>query len=274
MARFLGELCNQRCAEAVLLPDMMHMILNHSIDGDIQDPHFRMKLIATLAIAGAFSLKKSRGSKIQMFAFLPYFEEFVMFFHPLPMDVELDVDEMYRTLNAKRPKHATYKDAQDALLKFHAKQSRKKSSASLHSIQEFDSMNLDEEENATQSDIGSPADESSFSEVEEESVRRFTGPSQEEESFERELALALGTNHDMTTTSHTMTEPKVTSAVGDEGSQKLSFKVMTKKSGKREKSKMVQIPVTQGVAQRLKENKEAEAAEKAALKRMVLASEF
>jgi hypothetical protein len=273
MVRFLGELCNKQCAEANLVPDMMHIILNYSMEGEIPDPHFRIKLIATLGVAAASSLRRSGGNRTRLFTFLPYFEEFVMFFHPLPMDVELDVDEMYRTLNAKYPKHATYKDAQDALLRFHAKQSRKQSSASMHSIQEFDSMNLDEEEIATQSEMGSPADDSSL-EIDEESVRRFTGPSQEEESFERELALALGTNQDLASSNHTMTEPKIKSAIGDEGSQKLSFKVMTKKSGKKEKSKMVQIPVTRGVAQRLKENKEAEAAEKAALKRMVLASEF
>eukprot|EP00889_Picochlorum_renovo_P004765 jgi/Picre1/31795/NNA_007144.t1 len=242
MVRFLGELCNKQCAEANLVPDMMHIILNYSMEGEIPDPHFRIKLIATLGVAAASSLRRSGGNRT-------------------------------RTLNAKYPKHATYKDAQDALLRFHAKQSRKQSSASMHSIQEFDSMNLDEEEIATQSEMGSPADDSSL-EIDEESVRRFTGPSQEEESFERELALALGTNQDLASSNHTMTEPKIKSAIGDEGSQKLSFKVMTKKSGKKEKSKMVQIPVTRGVAQRLKENKEAEAAEKAALKRMVLASEF
>ena len=118
-------------------------------------------------------------------------------------------------------------------------------------------------------------------------VDRTDGPSQEELMFDRELAVAMGVhggNVSSSGTSISTGRPKALAARparvdndDDDGQvsrpNKLAFKVMTKRGGRDDKSKRtVHIPVSSSLVEQVAKKKKAEAEEKAALKRMVLAS--
>ena len=107
--------------------------------------------------------------------------------------------------------------------------------------------------------------------------------------FERELAMAMGVQSSgaataatsMSSRGHKVLNARLRAAPSDDDeldvrksrSNKLTFKVVTKRGGRDDKSKRtVQIPVSSSLVERVAMKKQAEAEEKAALKRIVLAS--
>jgi regulator of nonsense transcripts 2 len=233
-------------------------------------------MITVLANALKPLASKRSANRRLVFSILPYLDEFVMAFEPLPWDSQIDLDEMYKNLRCKRKNYTCYDEAYMGLMQHLSKKNSKPRNSSLQSIQESIEENdglIAESENESENSIDD--DNATISTVDEfqgddgaKFEDRSVGRSQEEESFERELALAMGFNSSQTSNQTSVDQSN--NAI----SKKLSFKVMTKRGGRDGRSKLVHIPVSSGVAQRLQENKEAEAAEKAALKRLVLASEY
>lgn len=284
MVRFLAVLCQQKIAPNNLLEDTMRCLLSYSIDDHIQDAFFRIKLITTLSIASNDIFVRSKMIKSRIIRFLVYFEEFVLLHQPLPLDLRIDIEEMYSTLKVKRTQFTNHEEALEAIEKAQSLEKSWKNRDALQSIPESGtededtdtdmqsetvSDDLENDDESNESDTGSDKTWSTDDDVH----MRGTERTAEEESFERELALAMGTSN-QADTSRSITHKHAQDATVEEDTLKVSFRVMTKKGGRDDRSKSVHIPVSSGVANRLEQNKEAAAAEKAALKRMVLASEF
>lgn len=285
MVSFLAVLCNHRIAPNTLLEETLNCLLLYPFQHQIQDVFFRMKLITTLAIAAKESIRRSRAVKNSVIRFMPYFEEFVLLQQPIPIDLQIDIEEMYSVLRIKRNQFKTHEEALQAIRKYASSHASRKPKQSLQSIAESGSeedesdvdMQINDaikpEASEISSESGSISDEafSSDDELEARSVER----SAEEESFERELAMAMGTiNQAEASRNHVHKHAGDKDASSHHDSHKMPFKIMMKKGGRDDKSKSVHIPVSSSVAHRLEQNKEAAVAEKAALKRMVLASDF
>lgn len=281
MVRFLAVLCKYRIAPNTLVEDTMHCLLSYRVNDQIQDAFFRIKLITTLAIAARDTILRSRPIKNCVIHFMLYFEEFVLLQQPLPIDLQIDIDEMYSVLKIKRNPFSTHEDALEAIGRSRVREKSHMPNQVLQPISEsgteedsdidIQSNAYDLDESEIPSESGSNCEEAWSSE--EELERRSIGRSAEEESFERELALAMGTTN-LAETSRTHVHKHSNQTQNTEESHRMSFKIMVKKGGRDDKSKDVHIPVSSGVVLRLEQKKEAAAAEKAALKRMVLASEF
>lgn len=282
MVRFLAVLCKYRIAPNTLVEDTMHCLLSYTVGDQIQDAFFRIKLITALAIAARDTILRSKPIKTSVIRFMVFFEEFIVLQQPLPIDLQIDIDEMYSVLKIKREQFSTHEDALDAIRKSRALEKSRKPQQVLQSIAESgteeDESDIDVQSNAYDLEASEVSSESCFNSEkswssEDDLERRSVDRSAEEDSFERELALAMGTtNLAEASRSHVHKHANQTHTSGE--SHRMSFKIMMKKGGRDDKSKDVHIPVSSGVVHRLKQNKEAAAAEKAALKRMVLASDF
>ena len=123
-------------------------------------------------------------------------------------------------------------------------------------------------------------DEDDDDESDDGATNRAQGPSEEDLLFERELAMALGapvTAAASASARRSLAPPGIsrrgTDDADDGRTSRLAFKVVTKRGGREDKSKrVVHIPVSDSLVERVAKKKEAEAEEKAALKRIVLAS--
>jgi len=123
-------------------------------------------------------------------------------------------------------------------------------------------------------------DEDDEDESDDEATNRAQGPSEEDLLFERELAMALGAPVTAAASAgarRSLAPPGIsrrgTDNADDGRTSRLAFKVVTKRGGREDKSKrVVHIPVSDSLVERVAKKKEAEAEEKAALKRIVLAS--
>ncbi len=307
MARFLGALGKLAMpgVDSEMLIDMMRTFLTYNAlaevrarssganisqgveqYGEILEPMFRVRLVVGLATE-AKSLYDRRGKKLRddnkrtllqkralKSRVAPYLEEFVMRCKKdgaltIASQHSLDalVDSMYQACKiGRRKKFATYEDAAQNV-----------AAAMAHVADEVDDADdLDDGEiNVDDAQLGM--------------MDRLDGPSQEELLFERELAMAMGAQSSSAANAAASMSSGVAKVhyaslrtiPGDaddadeqpSSSSKLAFKVVTKRGGRDDKSKRtVQIPVSSSLVQRVAKKKQADAEEKAALKRIVLAS--
>lgn len=278
---FLGVMCKHNIAPNNLVEDTMHLLLSYSVDGEIQDPFFRIKLITALGMASKTTIMRSKAIKNRLIRFFTYFEEFVLMHQPMPLDLQIDIDEMYSSLKIKRNQFETQEQAIEAINKALLFEKSRKTRQDLQSIAES------EEENSEEGDIESDPCEVDDSDVSIESTSSFEsefsseddmeirsmGRTAEDESFERELALAMGTVS-QPEASRKHIHKHISDFSPQQESHRISFNIMMKRGGRDDTSRSVHIPVSSDIAYRIEQNKEAAAAEKAALKRMVLASDF
>ena len=139
----------------------------------------------------------------------------------------------------------------------------------------------DDPDDDTDNSYVTDSDEDGDNGGDEETINRTAGPSEEDLLFERELAMAMGGPPSNVAAASSDGGPKILAAPPgvsrrdskDGRTSHLAFKVVTKRGGRDDKSKRtVHIPVSSSLVERVAKKKEAEAEEKAALKRMVLAS--
>ena len=262
--------------------------------GEILEPMLRVRLVVGLAYE-AKSLYDLRGKKLKQrnnrqnirnqralkSQVVPYLEEFVMRYEKdgastiASHSLDSLVDSMYQACRiGKRHKFATYEEAAQNLAAAMAQVADEGNDAD-----DFD----DGEINVDAEHAASPRSGSE----DQFTMDRLDGPSQEELLFERELAMAMGAQSSgvanaaasMSSGGTKVLNARLMAIPGDEEdadeqpSNKLAFKVVTKRGGRDDKSKRtVQIPVSSSLVERVAKKKQAEAEEKAALKRIVLAS--
>jgi regulator of nonsense transcripts 2 len=287
MAKFLGALCHVKepGVSTYLIMDMMRAFMSYSNEpmGEISEPWFRVRLMVAMAVEARhlFQTKKSimhpshtsyhknRSAKIAMCnRILPQLEEFVMRYEGSlsgrQHEVEFMIQGMLKELRIKkRRKFDSHEEAVDYVTKLMKKNNIR---------QRYDDkcdeggQDMDEDSENDDDDIAlEDEDENAF-----DNMERTNAPSQEELMFERELALALGVPV------NSNAAQGQTACVGPSDPQthphrKLAFKIMTKRGGRDDKSKnTVHIPVSSSIIERGAKKKQAEADEKAALKRIVL----
>ncbi len=244
---------------------------------------------------------------------LPYLEEFVMRHKKVGAStiashsVDSLVEGMYQTCKlGKRRTFETYDEAAQNLaavmtqLDDDHEDLPSQADADADDIDDVDDLddgvvNADDNDHVDDTDFDARVHRSnatspaSSSDDDQGMMDRADGPSQDELMFERELAMAMGVQSSgaataatsMSSRGHKVLNARLRAAPSDDDeldvrksrSNKLTFKVVTKRGGRDDKSKRtVQIPVSSSLVERVAMKKQAEAEEKAALKRIVLAS--
>jgi regulator of nonsense transcripts 2 len=346
--RFLGELYSYRVVNAVLIFNTLHSLLAYGHTADVpadvtrrlDPPHnyFRLRLVCALVESCGSKKLLSQGgvSKSSRFNnFLPYLQRYILSKPPLPLDIDLDVQEMYSRLEITPHQYESYEAACAAVAKIEAA-AVAAAAAGLEVIEEEGEEEEEEEDvdmeghhtkydsdgelvgesggsdnygegggDSTASESGSgSSDEGSSSESESdseddsddsESDEDEIEKTEAEEEFERELAAAMGAGDVSGGSGGVSTGPlkvnsssssvavagvaassSVSSGIHNQSkqpSETMALRVMMRRGAKgSDKTQELLIPVPITAANKLREKEAAEAAERAEMKRMVLAA--
>lgn len=294
MIRFLSSLQAKRVVGFHLTKSILEMLLSYPSSGEdaTREACFRIKIITTFLISAKKAFIRGLPKKWLETSYLPYFVQYIMHFEPLPFETTLDIREVYSILKINPPSYASLEEANEAVRLIEERMAKTKSLSSVS----LDVIEEDEEDGSTDgseeaelsseesSDASSSSDSESENEFEdmddmEDVSRNIEGRTEMEDAFERELAMAFGSSsvgavQPTGITPFDLNSSKIVGRKPPVNSETLSLRVMTKKGGRDEKSRSVKIAVPTGVAEKIRKKKEAEAAEKAALKRMVLSTNY
>lgn len=306
MMLFFSELQQERVVPPALIYDTVMLLLSHPTAGEdvLHESYFRIKLLTTLFKSSRKLLNRPRETRKFQEEYLPYFVEFVMSIEPLPFEVQLDIEDSFEKLGIKAPFYDSYEDACQAIRRLQEKKAaRELEKLSLQSIIEDEAMEdvADEEihsvsDSSTNSDVyidhaesdavnsegeegeRSDATRSEDSDDDYGDTRRLAERAELEDEFDREINLAFGLSQG--TVAHVISPAEVNASSRSrnkkyqEDEETMPLRVMVRKGGRTEKTKSIEIPVAISTANKIREKKEEEAAERAAVKRMVLATEF
>jgi regulator of nonsense transcripts 2 len=293
-ARLLGELYAFKLANSGAVFGTLRLLLAPAEPAvDPPGSFFRLRLVA--ALLGACGAFFARGAgRRRLDELLPHLARYVMAKPPLPLDVELDLADLYARLDAAPPAYATLEEACAAVDALEARAAAAAAAGALAAIEEDEEEDGDgdedaDEESGSESGSGSESDEgessggssgsdpdsdddgsSSGSESGSESessdgeARRPAGRTEAEDAFDSELAAALGD------ASRSLPPPAAAPA------ETLAFRVMLRRGGGRadRTAAALAIPVPAAVAAGRREQAEREAAERAQVKRAVLATDL
>ena len=294
---FLAQLHAHRLAPSILIFDTLMMLLNDQGNPNNTDFHFQLKLICKLISSCRQFFLKGPGVKKLQSEYLPYFAAKCLSHHPLPLDIELDIEDMYSRIKLDPTEYKTFEDAQSAIQQLEAKKKKKQLNinitpeeydddrylnASMISKNEYgDEIGERDELNpSSDSDAEDGAPSVSLSTNDEQGSdddpdmhRNIKEWSELEDEFDRELALAFGTMVpqgsnvspvDLNLSKKPRKQPT--------SKETMSLCLMTRKGGRSDRSRAISIPVPAGIAQKMRQRKHEEAEEKAAIKKMVLKS--
>lgn len=226
--RLLGELYAHKLANTGIVFNTLHTLLAFGHSADVPpemarrlDPpqnFFRIRLVCAL-LEGCGSFFARGPARKRLEAFLPYLQRYVLSKPPMPLDVDLDLQELCSKLRLSLPKFESYEAACAAVAAAEAKAA---AASSLQSIDEDDELEDDAEEeedgagsdsdgseteameegssgeeedsdSGTDSDTDSEDSEESDEEEDEDMGRgRNAHRTEAEEQFDRELAAAFG----------------------------------------------------------------------------------
>jgi regulator of nonsense transcripts 2 len=337
--RFLGELYSYRVVNAVLIFNTLHSLLAYGHTADVpadvtrklDPPHnfFRLRLVCALVESCGSKKLLSHGgvSKSSRFKdFLPYLQRYILSKPPLPLDIDLDVQEMYSRLEIAPLQYESYEAACAAVAKIEAA-AAVAAAAGLEAIEEEEEeeeeedvdmdaahpeynsdgeiiagSGSDDDDADDSSDGGSRSsrsegsssdsesdseDDSEDSDSDEDEVER----TEAEEEFERELAAAMGGGDGIGGGGGIPGVMKISSSsaaaagisnIASAGSshhqqstqpsETMALRVMMRRGTRSDKTQELLIPVPITAANKLREKEAAEAAERAEMKRMVLAA--
>jgi hypothetical protein len=229
---------------------------------------------------------------------MPYFAAKCLLHHPLPLDIELDIEDMYSRIKLDPLDYKTLEDAQSAIQELEAKKKKQLSinntteeydddrylDASIISKNEYgddigekgelnQSSDGDAEDGAPSVSLSTEGEQDQGSDDDPDMHRNVKEWSQLEDEFDRELALAFGTmapqESNVSPVDLNLSKKPRKQPTSEET---MSLCLMTRKGGRSDKSRAVSIPVPAGIAQKMRQRKHEEAQEKAAIKKMVLKS--
>jgi len=296
MMAFLAQLHAQRLAPSILIFDTLMMLLNDQGNPNNTDIYFQLKLICKLVSSCRQFFLKGPGVKRLQSEYLPYFAKKCLLYQPLPLDVELDIEDMYSRIKLDPLEYKTLEGAQSAIQELEAK---KKKKLNINTIEEYDDKYLDASiimKNEYGDEIGekdefNPSSDSDAEEgipsvslsIEDEQEqgsdddpdmhRNIKEWSELEEEFDRELALAFGSiasqGSNISPVDLNLSKKPRKQPISKET---MSLCLMTRKGGRSDKSRAISIPVPAIVAQKIRQRRHEEAQEKAAIKKMVLKS--
>lgn len=296
MIAFLAQLHAERLAPSILIFNTLMMLLNDNARSDNNvDFYFQLKLICKLVSSCHQFFLKGPGARRLQSEYLPYFAERCVLYRPLPLDIELDIEDMYSRIQLDPLEYKTLEDARSALQELETKKKKKQltieeydddkySEASIivkneygDDIGENDEFNAssdsDAEDGIPSGSMSTEDEQDQGSDDDPDMHRNIKEWSELEEEFDRELALAFGpiapqgSNISPVDLNLSKKPRKQTSS-----KETMSLCLMTRKGGRSDKSRALSIPVPAGVAQKMRQRKDEEAQEKAAIKKMVLKS--
>ena len=337
--RFLGELYSYRVVSALLIFNVLHSLLAYGHTADVPadvtrrlDPpnnFFRLRLVCALVESCGSKKLLSQGgvSKSSRFNnFLPYLQRYILSKPPLPLDIDLDVQEMYSRLEITALHYESYEAACAAVAKIEAaaaaaaaaglevieegeeeeEEEEGEEDTDIERHQKYDSdgervgksdasENDDDNDDSSRSGIGSGSSEGSSSDSESDSEDDSDDSysdedeiekTEAEEEFERELAAAMGGGEaggsgggntgPMKIASSTSLATTGSASQGIHQSKQVSetmaLRVMMRRGARSDKTQELLIPVPITAANKLREKEAIEAAERAEMKRMVLAA--
>jgi hypothetical protein len=335
--RFLGELYCYRVVNAALIFNTLHSLLSYGHTADVpadvtrrvDPPHnfFRLRLVCALVEScGSRKLLSQGGvAKSSRFnSFLPYLQRYILSKPPLPLDIDLDVQEMYSKLEITPLQYDSYESACAAVAKIEAAAAVAEA-AGLEAIEEEgeeeeedDDVDMDGKHREYDSDgeavlgssdsekgghgdgddsseSGSSSDGSS-SESESDSEDDSDDSSSDEdeiekteaeEEFERELAAAMGggggdvggggtagvvPGKGISIAAADFSSSVPSSSGAKQPFETMALRVMMRRGARSDKTQELLIPVPITAANKLREKEAVEAAERAEMKRMVLAA--
>jgi regulator of nonsense transcripts 2 len=310
--KFLGELYAYKLVSSPVIFSTLWLLVSFGHDAgggsstaslDPPTNYFRVRLVcALLDSCGTFFAKGVARRRLD--AFLPYLQMYILSKPALPLDVDLDLAELYGRLKLTPPQFASFEEARAAVAAAEARAAAEATSG-LQAIDEEAEVEVEEDDDEDAGSIKSGAESDSASgssdgeedeegdeedtEEEEDSsddgsdtgseseedegdeVRR--PKTAEDEAFERELAAALGETPvpGVPAPGPRRSKPSTSAALPTLSPETMAFHVMVRKGGRDDRSKdPVHIPVSAGVAQHLRDKEVREAAERAELKRLVL----
>jgi hypothetical protein len=297
MMAFLAQLHAQRLAPSILIFDTLMMLLNDHGNPNNTDFYFQLKLICKLVSSCRQFFLKGPGVKRLQSEYMPYFAAKCLLHHPLPLDIELDIEDMYSRIKLDPLDYKTFEDAQSAIQELEAKKKKQLSinntteeydddrylDASIISKNEYgddigekgelnQSSDGDAEDGAPSVSLSTEGEQDQGSD-DPDMHRNVKEWSQLEDEFDRELALAFGTmapqESNVSPVDLNLSKKPRKQPTSEET---MSLCLMTRKGGRSDKSRAVSIPVPAGIAQKMRQRKHEEAQEKAAIKKMVLKS--
>jgi regulator of nonsense transcripts 2 len=350
MLRLLGELYAYRLANSALVFATLHALVElppppppppeggkegagaaHAPPRpDPPGSFFRARLACTLLEAcGAYFARGAARARLD--DFLPYLQRYVLAKPPpVPLDVELDLQDLYSRLKLDQPQFATLEEAAAAVAAVEARAAAAGAAAALQPIAEEEEeleeeLEEEEEEGGSESEAsgasgdeaaagssagggsssegeGSDDDEGSESsgsgdseddsdadseelededeeDEDEEEVGRPPERSAADEEFDRELAALMGDagrggpGAGKGAARPAPAGPAAPAPRPAPPAETLAFRVMLRRGGREDRTRELLIPVPAGVAEGLREKEARDAAEKAEVKRLVLASD-
>lgn len=340
--RFLGELYSYRVVNAMLIFNTLHSLLAYGHTADVpadvtrrlDPPHnfFRLRLVCALVESCGSKKLLSQGgvSKSSRFNnFLPYLQRYILSKPPLPLDIDLDVQEMYSRLEITLLQYDSYEAACAAVAKIEAV-AASAAAAGLEVIEEEgeeeeEEEDVDMEGHHTYGSDGELVGDSDVSDIEDgnddiESNSSGSGSSEgsssgsdsdseedsddsesdedevekteAEEEFEKEFAAVMGGGggggDNMSGIGGGAGPMKIASSPAavsassasltanhqqnNQPSETMALRVMMRRGARSDKTQELLIPVPITAANKLREKEAAEAAERAEMKRMVLAA--
>lgn len=143
--RLLGHLYVYKLANAALVFDMLHLILAYghgegcspeeSLRLDPPSNYFRIRLVCSLLETCSNTMTKG-SARGRLDKFLPYLQRYVLFKPPLPLDIELDLQELYTRLKVVPIQYNSFEEACSAVSEIEKRVCASASNASLKTIAE------------------------------------------------------------------------------------------------------------------------------------------
>lgn len=309
---FLGRLYRKHLISGEFIMQTLKTIITyrHVVDEDASvdlDPpynFFRIRMVCTLMQA---ILQKKAKANLQK-GFLPRLKQYIMSKPPLPMELQHELADVIRKLGLKMPEYLSYEEASACVARLESQAAKKKQQSNLQSIDEDDDEEEDDDEDDDDDDMDDDSSEDGNEEDEDDSSEDSSSSSsngdvdRHAEDEDEDDAMLRARNRKRTAADDAFDDefaalmsevggnvgydggagkiasplaegiPSASFQQGQQASEVLGLRVMTRRGARVERSKELQIPVSLNTAKKLREKEEEEEKEREAMKRMVLAA--
>ncbi|KAK9868805.1 hypothetical protein WJX84_002149 [Apatococcus fuscideae] len=284
----LGEMYNYKLVDSRIIFDTLHLFLwygnDNAEEAAVLDPpsdFFRTRLVCgLLRTCGMFFSRGSAASRLDRF--LIFFQRYLLSKAPAPLEVTFEVQDLFTLLRPEMQRLLTLEEACVAAAALEAQLE-----GGLEAIEEVPS---DEEDGETGSESGHSGRGNGLSqqagsqsggadlmrhELDDDTVRLLhpvnAGEVEVDDEFEREFASLVLSTGPAIQPSALQDEPEETERRMP--APAVAFRMLTKKAGRDDRSRAVQVPANAAIVQTLRARASAEADERAQIKRLTLAAD-
>ncbi|KAK9828252.1 hypothetical protein WJX74_005743 [Apatococcus lobatus] len=284
----LGDMYNYKLVDSRIIFDTLNMFLwfghNNAEESVILDPpsdFFRTRLICgLLQTCGMFFAKGTAASRLDRF--LVFFQRYLLSKEPAPLDVTFELQELFSLLRPSLQRFTTLEEACSAAAALEAQQE-----GDLEAIEEVPS---EEEDGESGSEMGHDGREQGLSqqgasltgssdltqrELDDDTVRLLQPVHAREvevdEDFEREFAALVPAS--AASAQEATAQDGLLDGPRSQPAPAVAFRMLTKRAGRDDRSRAVQVPANAAIVQTLRARASAEADERAQIKRLTLAAD-